>query len=77
MDDRFAFVIDNDTNLDRRAIPTWPDVQRHRRVVGCERSPVLSIGVHHVIVSDTVLAGARLDVHLDTLPEWPPNVNIC
>jgi hypothetical protein len=69
MDDRFAFGIDDDTDLDRRAISTWSDVQRHRCVVGCERSPVLSIGVHHVTVSDTVLAGARLDVHLDTLPE--------
>jgi len=77
VDDRLAVVIDDDANLDRCAVSTWSDEHRHRRVVGCERSPVMSIGVQHVVVSDTVLAGARLDVHLDTLTESPRHVNTC
>jgi len=69
VDDRFAFVIGDDTDLERRAVSTWSYEHRHRRVVGSESSPVMPIAVKHVFVSDTVRAGARLDVHLDTLPE--------
>jgi hypothetical protein len=38
-----------------------------RRVVGLERTPVVAAYVAHIVVSDTVLAGARLDVHLSRL----------
>jgi hypothetical protein len=38
---------------------------------------VMPIAVQHVFVSDTVLAGARLDVHLDTLTRRSRNVNTC
>jgi len=77
VDDRFAFVIDDDTDLKRRAVSTWAYEHRHRSVVGSESSPVMPIAVQHVFVSDTVLAGARLDVHLDTLTRRSRNVNTC
>ena len=41
-----------------------PMNHRHVGVVGLEGSPMMSQGVEHVVVGDTVLAGARLDVHL-------------
>ncbi len=69
MDDRLTIIIDDDTNLNRCAVSPWPDEHCHRRVASCEHSPVMSISVQHVVISDTVLAGARLDVHLHTLPE--------
>jgi hypothetical protein len=43
------------------------DEHRDRRVVGLERTPVVAACVAHIVVSDTVLAGARLDVHLSRL----------
>jgi len=43
VDDRFAFafVIDDDTDLERRAVSTWSYEHRHRRSVGSESSPVM------------------------------------
>jgi|CXWL01.1.fsa_nt_gi hypothetical protein len=77
MDDRFAFVIENDSNLERRAVSTWSNEHRHRRVVGREGSPVVSVGVDHVVIRDTVLSSARLDVHFDTLQDFTDPVNRC
>jgi len=46
-------------------------------IVGLEGSPVVSNSVNHVFVVDAVLAGCRLNVHLDSLRRTAQIVNIC
>jgi hypothetical protein len=38
-----------------------PDEHRHVGIVGLECSPAVSKCVQHVVIDDTVLAGARLE----------------
>jgi hypothetical protein len=38
---------------------------------------VVSKSVQHVVIGDTVLACARLDVRRGRLRDLPPNVNMC
>ena len=77
MDDRLTVVVDDDTYLQRLASPRGADKHRDRRVVGLERSPVMSKSVQHVLVVDTVLAGTWIDVHHVTLGRRLSCVNIC
>jgi hypothetical protein len=46
-------------------------------IVGLEAAQVVSQCVEHVVIGDTVLAGARLDVHPVRLRIGPRIVNIC
>jgi hypothetical protein len=77
MDDRYAVVIIDNTNLERFTVRGRSDEHRDVGVVGFEASPVVSQCVEHVVVGDTVLAGARLDVHLLRLRTGTRIVNIC
>jgi hypothetical protein len=63
MDDGGSLVIVNDTHLEWFGGRRRADVHRDGRIVGLERSPVVAYRVQHVDIGDTVLAGARLDVH--------------
>jgi hypothetical protein len=77
MNDRNAIGIVDNTNLQRLTVRRWSDEHRDVGIVGLEASPMVSQGVEHVVIGDTVLAGARLDVHPSRLPIGPPVVNIC
>ncbi len=55
----------------------WTDEHRDRVVVSLEGSPVMSICVQHVVVADTVLAGACLDVRADSARQEASAVNMC
>jgi hypothetical protein len=63
MDDRNAIGIIDDTNLQRLAVRGRSDEHRDVGIIGLEASPVVSQCVEHVVIGDTVLASARLDVH--------------
>ena len=78
MDHRCPLLIVDDADLERLRIPGGTDVHRDGWVVGLERLPVVAECVEHVVVADTVLAGACLDVdHFGTLPTSTRFVNIC
>ena len=64
MDHRCSIVVGDDGDLQRIGARRRTDEHRDRVVVGLEGSPVMSEGMEHVVIGDTVLAGARLDVHL-------------
>ena len=68
-------VIDN-ANLERLSVRRRSDEHRDVGIVSLEGSPVVSECVEHVVIGDTVLAGARLDVHPVMLGTEPTNVNI-
>jgi hypothetical protein len=77
MDDRNAVGVIDDTNLQRFTLRGRADEHRDVGIVSLEASPVVSQRMEHVVVGDTVLAGARLDVHLVTLRIGWTAVNIC
>lgn len=77
MDDRNAIGVIDHTDLQWLAIGGRSDEHRDVGIVGLEASPVVSECVEHVVIGDTVLAGARLDVHHVRLRTRPPIVNIC
>ena len=77
MDDRNAIGIVDDTDFQRLTVRRWSDEHRDVGIVGLEASPVVSKCVEHVVVGDTVLAGARLDLHLPRLRAESTIVNIC
>lgn len=58
-----SFIVVGDSNLERLAGSRWADLHRDGRVVGFERPPMVAHGMEHVIVRDTVLAGACFDAH--------------
>jgi hypothetical protein len=60
-------VIDDDAYLEW--ITTGGGTYEHCdvRIIGLERPPMVSKGMEHVIVCDTVFAGRRFDVHGRTL----------
>ncbi len=68
MDDRFTISIDNHTDLNWCTVLSWSHEHRHRHIVGFKGFPVMSVGVNHVIVGDTVLTGTVLDIHPAILP---------
>ena len=77
MDDRNAVGIVDDTDFQRLTVRRWSDEHRDVGIVGLEASPVVSECVEHVVVGDTVLAGARLDVHPPRLRTKRAHVNMC
>ena len=77
MDDRDTVSIIDDTYLQRLTACGWPDEHRDVGIVGLEASPVVSECMEHVVIGDTVLSGARLDVHLPRLRHAPTTVNMC
>jgi hypothetical protein len=77
VNDRDAVGVIDDTNLQRLTVRGRSDEHRDVGIVGLEASPVVSQCMEHVVVGDTVLACARLDVHSVRLRIGPPVVNIC
>jgi hypothetical protein len=77
MDDRDAIGIIDDADLQRLAARGRSDEHRDVGIVGLEASPVVSQCMEHVVIGDTVLAGARLDVHPVRLRIGLRIVNIC
>jgi hypothetical protein len=77
MDDRNAVGVIDDTNLQRLTVRGRSDEHRDVGIVGLEASPVVSQCMEHVVIGDTVLAGARLDVHPVRLRIGLRIVNIC
>jgi hypothetical protein len=79
MDDRNAIAIGivDDTDFRRLTIRRWSDEHRDVRIISLEASPVVSECMQHVVIGDTVLAGAGLDVHLPRLRTKSTIVNIC
>jgi hypothetical protein len=77
MDDRDAVGVIDDADLQRLAGHRGSDEHRDVGIVGLEASPVVSQCMEHVVIGDTVLAGARLDVHPVRLRSRPTIVNIC
>jgi len=77
MDHRCSILVGDDADLQRLRARRRTDEHRDRVVVGLEGLPVMSKGVEHVVVGDTVLAGARLDVHLGSVTTISTTVNTC
>ena len=77
MDDRDAISIIDDTDFQRLSIRGRSNEHRDVGIIGLESSPVVSECVEHVVIGDTVLAGARLDVHPFRLRTKSFTVNIC
>ena len=63
MDDRDTIGVIDDADLQRLAVRGRSDEHRDVGIVGLEASPVVSQCMEHVVIGDTVLAGACLDVH--------------
>ena len=77
MNDRNAVGIIDNTNLQRLAVRRRSDEHRDVGIAGLEAAPVVSECMEHVVIGDTVLASARLDVNRDRLGAGLPVVNIC
>ena len=77
MDDRDAVGVIDDTDFQRLAARGRADEHGDVGIVGLEASPVVSQRMEHVVIGDTVLAGARLDVHPVRLSTGLRIVNIC
>lgn len=77
MDDRDAIGVIDHSDLQRFTVRGWSDEHRDVGIVGLEASPVVSQCVEHVVIGDTVLAGARLDVHQSRLRIGLRIVNTC
>ena len=77
MDDRDAVGVIDNTDLSRFTVRGRSDEHRDVGIIGLEASPVVSQCMEHVVIGDTVLAGARLDVHPVRLRIGVRIVNIC
>jgi hypothetical protein len=76
MDDRNAISVIDDADLQRLTVRGRADEHRDVGIIGFEASPVVSQGVEHVVIGDTVLAGARLNVDPFRLRTGLPIVNM-
>jgi hypothetical protein len=76
VNDRNTIGIIDDADLQRCSVRRRSNEHRHVRIIGLEPSPVVSECMEHVVIGDTVLAGARLDVHLFRLRIQMACVNI-
>ena len=76
MDDCGAIGIIDNANLQRLTVRRRSDEHRDGRIIRLEASPVVSECMEHVVIGDTVLAGARLDVHVVRLCTGLSFVNI-
>lgn len=66
-------LIIDDSDIERFCIHGRTDVRGDSRVVGLEREPVVAECMEHVVVGDTVPAGARFDVdRFGTVPAVTP-----
>ena len=77
MDDRDAIGIIDDTQFQRLTGRGWSNEHRDVGIVSLEPSPVVPECMKQVVIGDTVLVGARLDVHSLRLRTEPPDVNMC
>jgi hypothetical protein len=77
MNDRDVVGVIDNTDLQRFTVRGRSDEHRDVGIIGLEASPVVSQCMEHVVIGDTVLASARLDVHLLRLRIAPPVVNMC
>ena len=77
MDDRNTIGVIDNTDLQRLTLRGRSDEHRDVGIIGFEASPVVSQRMEHVVIGDTVLAGARLDVHPVRLRTGLVIVNIC
>jgi hypothetical protein len=77
MDDRNAIGVIDNTDLQRLTLRGRSDEHRDVGIIGFEASPVVSQSMEHVVIGDTVLSGARLDVHFPRLRHAPTTVNMC
>ena len=77
MNDRDAKGIIDDTNLQRITRRGRSDEHRDIGIVGLEAPPMMSECMEHVVIGDTVLAGARLDVRFHSLRRRAARVNMC
>jgi len=77
MDDRNTVGIIDNADFQRLAARGRSDGHGDVGIVGLEASPVVSDCVEHVVIGDTVLAGARLDVHSVRLSTGLAFVNTC
>ena len=77
MDNRDTLGIIDDTHLERLPVRGRADEHRGAGIARLEASPLVSKSMQHAVVGDIVLAGARLDVHLDTVKLLAHVVNIC
>ena len=77
MNDRDAISVIDDTDFQRLSIRGRSNEHRDVRIIGLEASPVVSECMQHVVIGNTVLASARLDVHRFRLRIEIAIVNIC
>ena len=77
MDDYDAVGVIDDADLQGFTARGRSDEHCDVCIVGLEASPVVSQRMEHVVIGDTVLAGARLDVHPVRLRTRLRIVNIC
>jgi hypothetical protein len=77
VDDRDAIGVIDDADLQGLAARGRSDEHGDVGIVGFEASPVVSQCMEHVVIGDTVLAGARLDVYLARVRIGLAIVNIC
>ena len=63
MNDRDAISVIDDTDFQGLSIRGRSNEHRDVGIIGLEASPVVSECVEHVVIGNTVLASARLDVH--------------
>ena len=77
VNDRFTFVIDHHPDLHGRAVTRRSDEHRHREVTCCERSPVVPVRMHQVVVGTPCLLalGSMSNSAIVTSPR--PGVNTC
>lgn len=77
MDDRNTIGVIDNTDLQRLTLRGRSDEHRDVGIIGFEASPVVSQSMEHVVIGDTVLAGARFDVPAVRLRIGLRIVNIC
>ena len=77
MDDRDAISVIDEADFQRFSIRGRSNEHRDVGIIGRESSPVVSECVEHVVIGNTVLASARLDVHQFRLRIDMTIVNIC
>ena len=77
MNDRDAIGIIHNADLQRLTDRGRTDEHRDIGIVRLEASPVMSECMEHVVIGDTVLASARLDIHFPRLRRAPTIVNTC
>ena len=76
MDHRGTLIVSDHADLQRAGAERRSDEHRDRWIIGLERPPVVANRVHHVVVGNTVVASARLDVHLEIVPTEAAAVNL-